>query len=69
MELSDEALCICGHIVLEHHRSWFPGGSVLIEECEYYGSNEHGGAKFVDGKWIDHCQKFRKPNSSEFSLC
>lgn len=59
MELADEALCICGHELQEHHRSWFRGGFQLIEECEYFGWNEHGGAELVDGVWVDHCHKFK----------
>jgi hypothetical protein len=26
----------CGHAAADHHTSWFPGGAVLIEECEYW---------------------------------
>lgn len=52
--------CICGHAESDHHVSWFAGGYKLIEECEFYGWNEHGGAMFNEttGRWIDHCQKF-----------
>lgn len=61
MELSNEALCVCGHEAQDHHRSWIPGGYMLIEECEYYGYNETGGAKYDDllSRWVNHCQKFK----------
>lgn len=61
MEITHESLCICGHEAQDHHRSWFPGGAFFIEECEYYGSNIHGGAMQdeLTGKWTDHCQSFR----------
>ena len=58
-ELENDALCICGHELHEHHRSWLWGGHLLLEECEYYGSNETGGAmQNDDGQWVDHCQRF-----------
>lgn len=59
MENTD--LCICGHELQDHHRSWFPGGGQLIEECEYFGSNLHGGAEYIESedRWIDHCQRFK----------
>lgn len=59
MELEHDTLCVCGHELQDHHVSWFRSGYQLIEECEYFGSNETGGAEFVDGKWVDHCMKFR----------
>lgn len=54
-------LCICGHTAEEHHRSWFPGGGMIIEECEYFGSNLHGGAMYDElaERWVDHCNGFR----------
>ncbi len=53
-------MCVCGHVAEDHHRSWFRNGYELIEECEYYGSNETGGAMQNDeGRWVDHCQKFK----------
>lgn len=53
-------LCVCGHEAQEHHRSWFPGGGTIIEECEFYGWNQFGGSKQDDdGNWVDHCMMFR----------
>ncbi len=53
--------CICGHMAEDHHRSWFWGGGELIEECEdpEVGFNETGGMILQDGKWVEHCFKFR----------
>lgn len=67
MEIANESLCICGHEAQEHHRSWIPGGYQIIEECEYYGWNEHGGAMpdETTGRWIDHCQHFRLNREAE----
>ncbi len=35
----------------------------LPQECEFYGFNEMGGLKPVDGdpygKWEDHCQSYK----------
>lgn len=64
MEASE--LCVCGHEALDHHRSWFPGGGLFVEECEYFGSNIHGGAMQDEktGRWVDHCQKFRLKEAS-----
>lgn len=59
-------ICVCGHFAEDHHRSWFGTGSelpgvILVDECEWYGSNETGGMMMMmDGKWIDHCHLFRK---------
>lgn len=55
----NDTMCVCKHPKSEHHRSWFMGGGELVDECEFYGFNETGGMEFVDGHWIDHCQKFR----------
>lgn len=59
--MEDNDLCICGHAAEDHHRSWFPNGYLLIEECEYYGANEAGGAicDEVTGRWEDHCFHFK----------
>lgn len=59
MEEDEESICICGHELQDHHRSWFRGGGALIDECEIEGANETGGMIYVDGKWVDHCQRFR----------
>lgn len=57
----DEPVCVCGHYELDHHVSWFPNGYKLVEECEFYGWNEHGGGmQEEDGKWVEHCHRFRK---------
>ena len=32
---------------------------MFADECEFYGFNETGGMQYVDGKWVDHCQRFR----------
>lgn len=54
-------LCVCGHFELDHHRSWFSNGYKLVEECEFYGFNESGGMEYTsEGRWIEHCQRFRK---------
>jgi len=35
------------------------GGSVWVEECEFYGFNESSGMKQDEnGQWIVHCMKF-----------
>ena len=57
--MDNDAMCVCGHPAEEHHRSWFRGGGEIIEECEAFGSNETGGMEYVEGKWIEHCQRFR----------
>ena len=51
--------CQCGHERADHHVSWFRGGAVLVEECEFFGSNEMGGK---DEEGNDHCNVFRKLN-------
>lgn len=56
-----DLVCVCGHPISEHHRSWFPGGGQLIEECEAYGFNDNGGMQYVDGRWVEHCYRFRSP--------
>lgn len=48
-------ICICGHKEEDHHISYFPGGGKLVEECEYYGSNELGG---LDSEGNFHCMQF-----------
>jgi len=35
------------------------GEAYVPQECEHFGFNEVGGLKYVDGKWIDHCQDYR----------
>ena len=55
-----EWMCTCGHTLQDHHVSFLRGGHMWADECEAYGSNETGGAEFVDGKWVDHCQHFEK---------
>lgn len=54
-ELRDDMMCTCGHPLEEHHISFFPGGGALVEECEYYGSNEYGGK---DENGNEHCETF-----------
>lgn len=51
--------CVCGHAAEDHHTSWFSGGQILREECEAEGYNETGGMLWVDGKWVEHCQRYR----------
>lgn len=59
-EIANEALCVCGHEAQDHHQSFLPSGYMLIEECEYYGWNEQGGAmQNDDGHWVAHCMKFK----------
>lgn len=60
-ELS-QMLCECGHSAEDHHVSWWRGGGRLIEECEYYGWNEHGGMVIDEAAdmWVDHCHRFRR---------
>lgn len=57
--MKESELCVCGHTAEEHHRSWFPGGYELVEECEAFGTNETGGAEFVAGRWVNHCNQFK----------
>lgn len=57
---NDGPLCECGHFELDHHISWFRNGYKLVEECEFFGSNETGGLEWKDATWSEHCQKFRK---------
>lgn len=58
---NDGPMCECGHYEADHHISWFRGGGKLVEECEYWGHNEWGGYEYTaEGKWKDHCQRFRK---------
>jgi len=34
-------------------------GEVFVPgECEAFGFNETGGMKYVDGRWVDHCQGY-----------
>lgn len=54
-------MCECGHHEYDHHRSWFSNGYKLVEECEWWGYNETGGAELTaDGSWKEHCQRFRE---------
>ena len=56
-----KVLCTCGHMLEEHHLSYFMDGSsrVLGEECEFYGFNESGGMMYnEEGQWVDHCYRF-----------
>ena len=52
-------LCRCGHTLDDHHCWWIRGGGMFADECEFYGFNETGGMQYVDGRWVDHCQRFR----------
>lgn len=63
--MPDDPLCVCGHPADDHHTSWFRGGGVLREECEFYGSNETGGCEYVDGIWVEHCSLYRPHGSDE----
>jgi len=36
----DLPTCTCGHAANEHHTSWFPGGAMLLEECEDWDAPE-----------------------------
>lgn len=56
----DGPMCECGHYEEDHHISWFRNGYKLVEECEFFGSNETGGLEWKDATWSDHCQKFRR---------
>lgn len=42
----DEWMCTCGHKTEDHHAVYWPLGMTL-DECEFYGFNEHGGMKTV----------------------
>lgn len=65
-ENTDYDVCTCGHLEFEHHRSWIPGGHILVEECEYYGANELGGLRLdFNGKWVAHCFHYRKDSNPE----
>ena len=35
--ITDDTICTCGHTAEYHHRSWFRGGGVWIDECEFFG--------------------------------
>lgn len=62
-----EWMCECGHIADEHHISWFAGsGQPIIEECEYWGWNEHGGTEWLEDeqRWIKHCYHFKRDNGN-----
>jgi hypothetical protein len=55
----ENLLCTCGHTLIDHHISYLMGGSVWVEECEFYGFNESSGMKQDEnGQWIVHCMKF-----------
>ncbi len=68
-------VCKCGHSVFDHHlgivlnQEYFEatGESYVPQECEAYGFNETGGLKCIDGKWAEHCERYRdtmdKPDS------
>ena len=55
-----EVLCICGHMLEDHHLSYFAKGpvGVLAEECEFDGFNETGGMILENGEWVEHCYRF-----------
>lgn len=57
--MNDDDLCVCGHKLEDHHRSWFRNGGMIVEECEFEGYNETGGMMYIAGKWLEHCKKFR----------
>ena len=60
MIYEDLALCECGHVLGDHHRSYFLGGGMWAEECEVWGFNEYGGMQHIPGYgWVDHCQRFK----------
>lgn len=71
-DLDYSRICACGHPAGDHHISYFAGGGVLVEECEFYGWNEAGGMMPDDldsdadeWKWVDHCQRFKPIQEAE----
>ena len=56
----DGPMCVCGHYLADHHRSWLRGGFEFADECEYYGWNESGGMmQNAEGRWEEHCYRFK----------
>ena len=66
-------ICICGHSWQEHHLSVVmnaeyreaTGEAYFPEECEHFGFNEMGGMEYKDGKWIDHCHRYKDAGPRE----
>jgi hypothetical protein len=60
-------ICICGCSWELHHLNSVmspdyrieTGESYIPDECEAFGFNEVGGMKLVDGKWTDHCHRYK----------
>lgn len=60
-------ICVCGCKWEDHHLGVVmnddyykeTGETYLPQECEKYGFNEVGGKKFVDGEWIEHCERYQ----------
>jgi hypothetical protein len=60
-------ICICGHRWDDHHLGVVmnlpyyekTGEEYVPQECEYFGFNEMGGMENKDGKWIEHCGRYR----------
>jgi len=60
-------ICVCGCPWDDHHLGIVMNqdyaeqtGEVYVpEECEAFGFNECGGQKVVDGRWVEHCNKYR----------
>lgn len=57
-----ETICECGHQAKDHHEAHYSNGVVDFEECEHYGSGEHGGMIPVGSpdNWEEHCFYFRE---------
>ena len=65
--LGKSGICICGCRWDEHHLGIVmneeyrttTGESYVPQECEAFGFNEHGGMKYENGEWINHCQAYK----------
>jgi len=59
-------ICKCGcpwddhhlGVVMNHDYIKATGEVFVPGECEAFGFNETGGMKYVDGRWVDHCQGY-----------
>jgi len=60
-------ICVCGCSWQEHHLGVVmneayreaTGESYVPEECEKFGFNEVGGKRLENGRWVDHCHRYR----------
>jgi hypothetical protein len=60
-------ICVCGCSWEDHHLGIVmnpqyvkaTGEGYVPQECEKFGFNETGGLKFENGKWTEHCHRYR----------